>query len=104
MQFIEMMIYLDREELQVNLKIIHRILTGCDILLPSFDEPAIEVKHFENSTTTFYPKLGLKGELRMPDGSNVRKYTVQVMEDLQEIMLKNIEDDTKSILILQDVS
>lgn len=47
--------------------------------------------------------VGIDEEITMPDGSNIRKFTVQVMSDLQKTMLKCAEDDTKSFFHLTQV-
>lgn len=87
--------------MQITLRIILNILDGCDSVLPFWNEPAIKIKPYENCTETFNPVNGIKGEIKMPDGGNVRLFTVGLMSDLQEIILKNVEDDTKSLTILQ---
>lgn len=51
----------------------------------------------------FTPTLGIKGEIIMPDGSNVRRYMAQILSNLQYVLLKNAEDDTKSLFVLIQV-
>lgn len=93
-----------RDELQIILRVILNVLDGCDSVLPFWDEPAIKIKPYENCIEQFNPINGVTGEIKMPDGGNVRLFMVKLMTNLQDIMLKNVEDDTKSLTILQMVS
>jgi proteasome activator subunit 4 len=93
-----------RDELQIALRIIYKILDGCDLALPFWTEPPLEIEPYENCIERLDPVLGTSEEVTMPDGGNVRCFLVQTMSALQEIMLKNVEDDTRSLIILQWVS
>lgn len=104
MVFVTFIFY--RDELQIVLRTVLNVLDGCDSVLPFWDEPAIKIKPFESFTEQFNPINGVTGEIKMPDGSNVRLFMVRLMTELQEVMLTNEEhlDDTKSLTILQLVS
>lgn len=89
----------------MTLRVIYNVVDGCDSALPFWTEPALNIKPYENCLEPFDPITSLtKGEIKMPDGSNVRTYLVKLMGNLQEIMLENGEDDTKSLTILQLVN
>lgn len=89
-----------RQDLLTSLNIIHSILDGCGDYLPP---PAEEITE-EMALSTFIPVVGVKGEVKMPDGSNVRQCMLKIMTDLQAAMLKNSEDDTKSLFYLVQVN
>ncbi|XP_016837530.1 proteasome activator complex subunit 4 [Nasonia vitripennis] len=99
--FIKSQNSLSRNELQITLKILLNILDGCDAVLPFWSEPPLKLESYENCTERLEPFLGFSGKVHMPDGGNVRYFLVQLMTELQEIMLKNVEDDTKSLTSLQ---
>ncbi|XP_008550347.1 proteasome activator complex subunit 4 [Microplitis demolitor] len=88
-----------RQDLLTSLNIIHSILDGCGDYLPP---PAEEITE-EMALSTFIPVVGVKGEVKMPDGSNVRQCMLKIMTDLQAAMLKNSEDDTKSLFYLVQI-
>ena len=94
---------LDRDELQTTLRVICKILEGCDLLLPIWTESPILIHPFESCVSSITPIIGNHSEITMPDGSNVKYFLVQIMEALQTVMLKNVEDDTKSLTILRQV-
>lgn len=48
----------------------------------------------------FRPTLGMKHEILMPDGSNVKCYIGTLVSKLQNVILKNTEGDTKSLFVL----
>lgn len=77
----------------------------CQLLLPFWNEPALP---FDDSLVPDWSGLrvetGLKGEITMPDGSNMRSSLVTIMERLQEKLFEKAEDDTMSCCILVDVS
>ncbi|KAF7991064.1 hypothetical protein HCN44_002626 [Aphidius gifuensis] len=54
----------------------------------------------DDETSTFLPYVGIKGEIKMPDGSNVKKSMVKLLTKLQNKMLENHEDDPKSLAVL----
>ncbi|XP_008209740.1 proteasome activator complex subunit 4 [Nasonia vitripennis] len=99
--FIKSQNSLSRDDLQITLRILFNILDGCDAALPFWSEPALKIEPYENCVERLEPFLGFSGKVHMPDGGNVRYFLVQLMAELQEIMLKNVEDDTKSLTILQ---
>ncbi|XP_015588278.1 proteasome activator complex subunit 4B [Cephus cinctus] len=90
-------ISLTREELLSSLNVVNSIIGGCTSVLPMWKEPPIELMKSSLPWTPFLPTTGIKGEVQMPDGSNVRKYMARVMSNLQATMLKKSEDDTKSL-------
>ncbi|XP_058809543.1 proteasome activator complex subunit 4-like isoform X2 [Phymastichus coffea] len=93
---------LSREELQVTLRVIYNVIDGCDSALPFWSEPPLIVQSHDICLEPFDPiTLITRGNIKMPDGGNVRTYLVNLMTKLQEIMSENVEDDTKSLTILQ---
>ncbi|XP_046740797.1 proteasome activator complex subunit 4-like [Diprion similis] len=93
---------LTREELLTNLNIMKAILTSCEAFLPVWSEPPIET--VESALEwTFTPELGIRGELSMPDGSNVRKHIANILRDLQLSMLRDAEDDIKSLFVVIEI-
>ena len=48
--------------------------------------------------------LGVKGEIKMPDGSNIRLVLAQTMDRLQKKILECAEDDTKSLFVVIQVN
>lgn len=52
----------------------------------------------------FRPTLGMKHEILMPNGSNVKRYIGTLMNKLQGTILENTEGDTKSLFVLIKVS
>lgn len=82
------------------MSIIYVTLDGCGDYLPTPPEEITE----EMSMSMFIPTVGVKDEIKMPDGSNVRKSIAKIMTELQVTMLKNSEDDTKSLFYLVQVS
>ncbi|XP_034942579.1 proteasome activator complex subunit 4-like [Chelonus insularis] len=85
-----------RQDLLTSLNIIYAVLDGCEDYLPIPPEELTE----EALSRMFIPNVGVKGEIKMPDGTNVRKYMAKIMTELQATMLKTSEDDTKSLNIL----
>uniref|UniRef100_A0A0C9QKU2 PSME4 protein n=1 Tax=Fopius arisanus TaxID=64838 RepID=A0A0C9QKU2_9HYME len=83
-----------RQELRTSLNIIAGIIEGCIAFLPLPEDDTKCSKH------ELIPTLGVKGEVTMPDGGNVRQELVRVVCSLQEMMLKSSEDDTKSLKVL----
>lgn len=49
------------------------------------------------------PLIEVRKCATMPDGSNVRHYLVGIMSQVQQAMLKNAEDNTKSFFALIQV-
>ncbi|KAL0269474.1 UNVERIFIED_CONTAM: hypothetical protein PYX00_007188 [Menopon gallinae] len=91
---------LSRSELCCSLKVILGILGGQQVF-PLWEEDPICLLDSALKTTTCYPlALGVKGEVHMPDGSNIRKAVVHAMDRLQEKMLTCNEDDTKSLFAI----
>lgn len=82
-----------RHELLTSLTIISVVIDGAGDLLPLPDNN-------KNDTWNMPITVGIKGEIKMPDGTNVREYLVKIMSELQSVMLKNSEDDTKSSFTL----
>lgn len=90
--------------MQTTLRIINSIVEGCDSVLPIWSEPPIVTQQFKFCVATFEATLGNEREIKMPNGENVRRFLVQILTALQNIMLQDIEDDTKSLLLLCQVS
>ncbi|XP_054011040.1 proteasome activator complex subunit 4B-like isoform X2 [Hylaeus anthracinus] len=91
---------LTREELLTSLNIINSIVQACESVLPVWqEEPLVTVKS-SLKWVSFTPTLGKKEEILMPDGSNVRRSITTLMNNVQKVILKNAEDDTKSLFIL----
>lgn len=70
-------------------------------MLPVWTEEPLEliessVKWNVSITST----CGIKRYVTMPDGSNVRHYLVEIMSQVQQAMLENAEDNTKSFFAL----
>lgn len=82
------------------MNIVCSIIRACESLLPVWTEPPLEMM---KSTLEWIPvKLtcGIKGHITMPDGSNVRHYITGIMSEVQQAMLENSEDNTKSFFAL----
>ncbi|KAK0164442.1 hypothetical protein PV328_003071 [Microctonus aethiopoides] len=88
-----------RQELMTTLNIINAIIGGSIDYLPMPPEDSDD----EFSLRNFVITIGTKGELRMPDGSNVRQYVVKIISELQATMLKKAEDDTKSFICVLNI-
>lgn len=93
-------VVLTREELLSSLNIVSSILEGCENFLPVSPDTNNDPDDPASAWTSFLPTVGIKGEIRMPDGSNVRCYLSRTMRDLQQVILSNSEDDTKSLFAL----
>ena len=83
------------------MRIVYNVLDGCDAALPHWTEPILTVEPYDDVIESFQPEIGITGKITMPDGGNVRKYLVETMSKLQEIMLRNVEDDTRCLIILE---
>ncbi|CAG2057001.1 unnamed protein product [Timema podura] len=91
---------LTREELKRSLLIVISLLE-CKSLLPLWDEPPIKLMESYLPTAPFTLTFGPRDKfVTMPDGSNIRKTVADTMHRLQEKMLKDAEDDTKSFFNL----
>ncbi|KAJ1523444.1 hypothetical protein ONE63_001302 [Megalurothrips usitatus] len=92
-----------KEALAQSLRVIKAVLE-CQLLLPFWDEPALPFDvSFVPDSTGFNVETGLKGELKMPDGSNMRLSLIAIMERLQEKLLQNSQDDTHSFTVLVEI-
>ncbi|XP_076166569.1 proteasome activator complex subunit 4 isoform X2 [Ptiloglossa arizonensis] len=91
---------LTREELLTSLNIVNSIVQACESVLPVWEEEPLVAKQSSLKWVPFTPTLGMKEEILMPDGSNVRRYMVTLMCNVQKVILKNAEDDTKSLFVL----
>ena len=92
-----------REDLLESLSIICEIIVGCENLLPIWEEPPLILQPSVIEPTPFKLNIGVKREIKMPDGSNVRFSLTKLFTRLQDVMLKYAEDDIKSITILLEV-
>lgn len=92
-----------RESLQQALRVVRATLE-CQFILPFWDEPALEFDEcYVPDLSGFKIETGMKGELTMPDGSNLRLSLLPVMERLQAKLLSEAEDDTTSCCTLLEV-
>lgn len=87
----------------MTLLILSKLLQGCDSVLPIWREPLIIVKPYEACTGNLEPHIGTKSEIKMPDGSNIKKFIVDTIEALQTVLLRNVEDDIKSLFLVIQV-
>ncbi|XP_043684421.1 proteasome activator complex subunit 4B-like isoform X1 [Vespula pensylvanica] len=94
---------LTREELLTSLNIVSSIVGGCESVLPLWKESPLPVVETSLEWIPFTPTLGITGEIVMPDGSNVRRYMTEILSNLQYVLLKNAEDDTKSLFVLVQI-
>lgn len=85
-----------RSELLTTMTIIQAIIEGVSNYLPISDEDLFN----SDQASSFFPDVGVKGEIKMPDGSNVKSSIFKLMTRLQLKMLENSEDDPKSLTVL----
>ncbi|XP_014204670.1 proteasome activator complex subunit 4B [Copidosoma floridanum] len=98
-KFIETGNSLSRDDLERTLRILSYILKGCNGFLPVWSEPPLQMKRMRDKKV-FEAAVGFKGEIKMPDGSNVRYFLARLISRLQEVMMAKVEDDTKSFFQL----
>lgn len=80
-----------------SLNIICSIVRGCESVLPVWTEEPLElIKSCVKWNISITFTCGVKGYVTMPDGSNVRYYLAGIMSKVQQAMLENAEDNTKS--------
>lgn len=79
------------------------MIEGCNSVLPVWSESPIVNEKYKHCSATFEPIIGNKYEIKMPDGSNARRFLVRIIASLQDKMLENVEDDTKSLQIILGV-
>ncbi|PBC33887.1 Proteasome activator complex subunit [Apis cerana cerana] len=91
---------LTREELLTSLNIVYSIIEGCDSVLPMCEGKPLNLVKSSLKWLPFRPTLGMKHEILMPDGSNVKYYIGTLVSKLQNVILKNTEGDTKSLFVL----
>lgn len=73
----------------------------CQLLLPFWDEPALQFDEtLVPDQVGFNVETGLRGEITMPDGSNMRHSLIALMERIQEKILSSAEDDTISCCVV----
>ncbi|XP_058802846.1 proteasome activator complex subunit 4A-like [Phymastichus coffea] len=89
-----------RDELQRNLRIINKVLVGCKAVFPNWSEPALLNEPYQSCTVNFLPNIGNKYEINMPDRTNVRQFLVHLVTSLQEMILQNVQDDIKSLILI----
>lgn len=90
---------LTREELHCSLGILIGLL-GCGPMLPMWDEVPLTLADSSLDQVHFQAFAGIPGEVRMPDGTNVRKSLVSIINSLQAKLLSFKEDDTKSFFYI----
>ncbi|XP_043485466.1 proteasome activator complex subunit 4A-like [Polistes fuscatus] len=88
---------LSREKLLAVLKIVNVIIKGCEHFLPLWEEPPLACVESSLEWTSFNPTCGERMEIVMPDGSNVKKYLFNIFSNLQNVLLKNVEDETRCL-------
>ena len=93
-----------RDNLETTLGIVDSIIEGCLSMLPIWKEEPLQLKKSVVKSTPMILNLGLVGEIRMPDGGNVRSYVVDLLRRLQKTMFEHAEDDTKSFYHLLQVT
>ncbi|KAF7990670.1 hypothetical protein HCN44_000475 [Aphidius gifuensis] len=86
-----------KSELLTTMTILLALVDGLSNYLPIPNE---YFNNCDDETSTFLPYVGIKGEIKMPDGSNVKKSMVKLLTKLQNKMLENHEDDPKSLAVL----
>ncbi|KAI4490320.1 hypothetical protein M0802_010697 [Mischocyttarus mexicanus] len=91
---------LSREKLLIVLKIVIVILTECEEFLPYWEEPPLTFIESSLKWTSFDLTCGEKFQIVMPDGSNVRKYLVEILSNLQDVLLKHVENNRKPLINL----
>ncbi|XP_076659583.1 proteasome activator complex subunit 4A [Halictus rubicundus] len=94
---------LSRDELLTSLNIVCSIVQGCESVLPVWEEEPLDLMKSSLKSVPFKPTLGVREVIEMPDGSNVRRYIAKLMSDLQKVILKHAEDDTKSLQVLIEI-
>ncbi|KAL0124071.1 hypothetical protein PUN28_006100 [Cardiocondyla obscurior] len=88
---------LSREELLASLNIVCCIIRGSESVLPVWTEAPLElIKSSVKLNVSITFTCGTKKCVTMPDGSNVRHHLVTIMKQVQQAMLENAEDNTKS--------
>uniref|UniRef100_A0A2M4A6A0 Putative proteasome activator complex subunit 4b n=1 Tax=Anopheles triannulatus TaxID=58253 RepID=A0A2M4A6A0_9DIPT len=91
---------LTREDLNRSLMLVLALIR-CSNFLPNWDdeEPIVLFEScLTNDDLHLNVMLGFEGlEIRMPDGSNVRRTIIRVIGRLQDAMLRTSEDDTQSL-------
>lgn len=78
-------------------------MDGCNLLLPQIKEEYILNEELENIKNQLKPISGIDYEITMPDGSNVKQFVVEIISELQQVMLKNVEDYTECFQLLLEV-
>lgn len=96
-EFIENPKSVERQILHNKLQEIHEIIKGCEILLPVWNESPLILVKSVNGLANYKAKIGVNGEITMPDGGNVRLFFVKLLTRFQQVILKSAEDDTKTI-------
>ncbi|XP_015178192.1 PREDICTED: proteasome activator complex subunit 4B-like [Polistes dominula] len=91
---------LSREKLLAVLRIVNCIVKGCEDFLPFWEEPPLTCIESSLEWAPFNPTSGDNYEIVMPDGSNVKKYLINILSNLQNVLLKNVEDETRCLLNL----
>ncbi|CAL7949711.1 unnamed protein product [Xylocopa violacea] len=91
---------LTREELLASLNIVNSIIQGCDSVLPVWEGKPLNLVKSSLEWLPFRPTLGMREEILMPDGSNVKRYIGNLASKLQNVILENTEGDTKSLHVL----
>ncbi|OXU20844.1 hypothetical protein TSAR_014413 [Trichomalopsis sarcophagae] len=91
---------LPRDDLLITLRLLNSVIEGCDSVLPIWSETPIVNEKYKHCVETFKPIIGNKYQIKMTDGSNVRQFLARLMASLQDKMLEDVPDDTKSFQFL----
>ncbi|RZF34164.1 hypothetical protein LSTR_LSTR003574 [Laodelphax striatellus] len=93
---------LSRDELHRSLHTILEVFEG-DRFLPNITGKKRDMIHTFIEMADLKVNLGENGFITMPDGSNVKEAIASTVKCLQDKLMKNAEDDTKSLFYVIDI-
>lgn len=94
---------INRDDMLLNLYIISAVLK-CNNFLKNWDEEPVKLIDTITEIEQFSIFLGFENlEILMPNGMNVRKALVELLDKLQITLLRDNEDDIKSIKQLLNI-
>ncbi|XP_039282651.1 proteasome activator complex subunit 4 isoform X2 [Nilaparvata lugens] len=93
---------LTRDELHRTLQTILEVFE-CDRFLPSITGKKRDMIHSFIEMADLKVSLGENGFITMPDGSNVKEAIARTIKCLQDKLMTNAEDDTKSLFYVIDI-
>ncbi|XP_017877825.1 proteasome activator complex subunit 4A-like [Ceratina calcarata] len=94
---------LTREELLASINIMCSVIEGCESILPVWEGKPLNLMKSSIECTSFKPTLGVEEEILMPDGSHVKRYIQLLASKLHDVILENVEADTKCLVSLTKV-